>query len=67
VDDVESVARIIGCRVALLLMKYLGLPLGASYKSTSIWNGIVKKMERRLEGWKRLYLLKGSFFEICQI
>jgi hypothetical protein len=41
-------------------MKYLGLPLGAPYKSTAIWNGIVEKMERRLAGWKRLYLSKGG-------
>lgn len=41
-------------------MKYLDLPLGAPYKSTIIWNGIVKKMERRLAGWNRLYLPKGG-------
>jgi hypothetical protein len=29
VVDVEGLARILGCRVASLLMKYLGLPLGA--------------------------------------
>jgi hypothetical protein len=28
--------------------------------ATSIWNGIVEKMERRLAGWKRLYLSKGA-------
>ena len=26
----------------------------------SIWNPILEKMERRLEGWKRLYLSKGG-------
>jgi hypothetical protein len=31
---------------------YLGLPLGASYKAVSIWNGVIEKMERRLAGWK---------------
>jgi hypothetical protein len=36
VDDVESLASIFGCRVALLQMTYLGHPLGASYKSTSM-------------------------------
>jgi hypothetical protein len=41
-------------------MTYLGLPLGASYKSTSIWNGVIEKMERRLVGWKRMYLSKGA-------
>ena len=41
--DVESLANIFGCRVAMLLMKYLGLPLGASYKYTFIWSDIVEK------------------------
>lgn len=50
VDDVESLASIFGCRVALLSMKHLGLPLGASYKSTSIWSVIVEKMGRCLVG-----------------
>jgi len=42
VGDVEGLARILGCRVSSLPLKYLGLPLGASYKATSIWNGIIK-------------------------
>jgi hypothetical protein len=31
VDDVESLASIMECVVALLLMKYLGIPLGAHH------------------------------------
>ena len=41
-------------------MKYLGLPLGAKFKDKTIWNPILEKMERRLAGWKRLYLSKGG-------
>ena len=41
-------------------MKYLGLPLGATFKDKTIWNPILEKMERRLAGWKRLYLSKGG-------
>jgi hypothetical protein len=58
VNDVESLASILGCRVAMLLVKYLSLSLGPSYKSTPIWSDIVEKMERHLAGWKRLYLSK---------
>jgi hypothetical protein len=29
-------------------MKYLGLPLGSSYKAIAIWNNIIEKMEHRL-------------------
>jgi hypothetical protein len=59
VVDVDLLANIFGCSVTRLPMKYLGLPLGDSYKST-IWSGIVEKMEMRLVGWKRLYLSKGG-------
>lgn len=55
VGDVESLASILGCGVASLPMKHLDLPLGASYKASTIWNGIIEKMEHRLGVWKRLY------------
>jgi hypothetical protein len=41
-------------------MTYLGLSLEASFKSTSIWNGVIEKVERRLASWKKLYLSKGG-------
>jgi hypothetical protein len=43
-----------------LPMKYLGLPLGAKFKAKEVWNEVLEKMERRLAGWKRLYLSKGG-------
>ena len=52
--------RFLGCRVGTLLMSYLGMPLGASHKSSSIWNPILEKFKRRLAGWKKLYLSKGG-------
>jgi hypothetical protein len=60
VEDVEGLAHLLGCRVASLPLTYLGLPLGASYKSMSIWNGVIEKMERKLVGWKRMYLSKDG-------
>jgi hypothetical protein len=41
VEDVEGLAQLLGCRVGSLPMTYLGLPLGASYKSVSTWKGVV--------------------------
>jgi hypothetical protein len=41
-------------------MKYLGISLGAHYKASTIWSGIIEKVDHRLAGWKRLYLLEGS-------
>ena len=39
-------------------MTYLGMPLGASHKFPSIWNPILKKIEWKLAGWKKLYFSK---------
>ena len=41
-------------------MKYLGMPLGTSFKAALIRNPILKKMEKKLFGWKRFYLSKGG-------
>ena len=41
-------------------MIYLGMPLGSWHKTTSIWNPILERMEKKLLGWKRLYLSKGG-------
>jgi hypothetical protein len=60
VDQVGMLAGILGCGVASLPVKYLGLLLGASYKAKHIWDGIIKKLEYRLTSWKSLYLLKGG-------
>ena len=41
-------------------MKNLGLPLVAKYEELSISNPILEKMERRLAGWKMMYLSKAG-------
>ena len=60
VNNVQALVEILGCRVGALPMTYLGMPLGAPYKSPSIWNPILEKFERKLAGWKKLYLSKGG-------
>ena len=60
VPNLLELVKILGCRESALLLKYLGLPLGASFKDKMIRNPIFEKMERRLAGWKRLYLSKGG-------
>ena len=38
----------------------MGLPLGAKFKSKTIWDPILEKMEWKLSGWQRMYLSKGG-------
>jgi hypothetical protein len=47
-DNMGELTGILGCETSSLPLKYLGLPLGASYKEKSIWDVIVEKMEHRL-------------------
>ena len=58
--NIEEIKQILGCQQSVLPMKYLGLPLGAKFKEKSILNPDIEKVERRLAGWKRLYLSKGG-------
>ena len=56
----HALAEILGCKVGKLPMSYLGMLLGASHNFPSIWNPILEKLERKLAGWKKLYLSKGG-------
>ena len=56
----SKLVAVLGCQQGSLPMKYLSLPLGAKLKDKSIWNPILEKMERKLAGWKKLYLSKGG-------
>jgi hypothetical protein len=63
---VEGLSRILGCGVASVLIKYLGLPLGTQYNASTIWSSIIDKMEHRLAGLKGLYLSKGGRVNVDQ-
>ena len=54
VRNIQSLANILQCRVGSLPMTYLGMPLGTLYKTPSIWNPILERMDKKLSGWKRL-------------
>ena len=59
-EDVSLLADILGCGIASLLVKYLGMPLGASYKAKHIWDDIIEKIDYRMASWKSKYLSKGG-------
>nr|GFA77997.1 RNA-directed DNA polymerase, eukaryota, reverse transcriptase zinc-binding domain protein [Tanacetum cinerariifolium] len=66
--EVSNVAKIIGCGVAKLPMKYLGVPVGNNMARCYSWNNIVNKFTNKLSLWKarllsiggRLTLIKAS-------
>uniref|UniRef100_A0A2N9HNB3 Reverse transcriptase domain-containing protein n=1 Tax=Fagus sylvatica TaxID=28930 RepID=A0A2N9HNB3_FAGSY len=60
VDSMQPLADLLCCRIGVLPMLYLGMPLGAQYKALSVWNSVLEKIERRLASWQTLYLSKGG-------
>ena len=60
VHNLEALVGLLGCGQSSLPLKYLSLPLGAKFKDLSVWNPILERIERRLAGWKRMYLSKGG-------
>ena len=48
VPNVHVLVEILGCRIRSSPINYLGMPLGASHKSPTVWNPILEKIERKL-------------------
>jgi hypothetical protein len=65
VGDVEELTNILGCGVASLPIKYLGLSLGAKYKDSNIWTSIIEKMEE-IGGVEEIVFIKGWEVNIYQ-
>ena len=53
VENAKLLAVELGCKVGSLPSTYLGLPLGALHKSVMVWDGVEKRMQKRLALWKR--------------
>ena len=60
VEEIEELAVELGCMVGSLPSQYLGLPLGASNRAPSMWDGVEERVRRRLVLWKRQYISKGG-------
>lgn len=50
VSNFEALFDIMGCEIQSLLPTYLGFPLGAKASSKTVWNLIIKRVERKLSG-----------------
>ena len=53
VENIDDLAMELDCRVGNLPSTYLGLPLGAPFKSVTVWDGVEEWFRRRLAMWKR--------------
>ena len=58
VENVKELADEFGYKVGKLPSTYLGMPLGAPFKSVAAWDGIEERFRKRLTMWKRQYISK---------
>lgn len=66
-SNIESLAWILGCKIGSLPSSYLGLPLGAKFKSKEVWNPVIERITLRLDSWKAKLLLNGSRSTLLKI
>jgi len=48
VPDLNNLAQFFGCGVDFLPSSYLGLALGASFKSKMVWESVVERFQKKL-------------------
>lgn len=56
----EVFAGLMGCRIAKLPFRYLGVPLGSRYKESGIWDPVIELFERRQPAENGIYYPKGG-------
>ncbi|CAL1356447.1 unnamed protein product [Linum trigynum] len=66
VRNIGRLAEILGCDWSFLHTVYLGLPLGAQPTSSSIWDSVLIKTQRKLDGWQGNYLSLGGRVTLCK-
>ncbi|XP_026442185.1 uncharacterized protein LOC113341576 [Papaver somniferum] len=52
-DIIEDLAKELGCKTEKLPINYLGMPIGAHWRSTSVWDQVLIRMKQRLATWKK--------------
>ncbi|RVW83658.1 putative ribonuclease H protein [Vitis vinifera] len=60
VEKILEMAVELGCKVGQLPSAYLGLPLWAPNKASSVWDGVEKRVRWKLTLWKRQFISKGG-------
>ncbi|CAI0459151.1 unnamed protein product, partial [Linum tenue] len=60
VPHLDRLADLLCCDWDFLPTIYLGLPLGASPTSGTIWNPLISRVQSRLQGWKGRFLSIGG-------
>ena len=64
--QVDSFAKIFGCKAEELPSKYMGLPLCLGIPKKSLWDSVVERVENKLSSWKCKYLSMGAHITLIK-
>ncbi|XP_026400011.1 uncharacterized protein LOC113295893 [Papaver somniferum] len=59
-DVIGDLAMELGFKIEKLPIKYLALPLGATFRCASVWDDVIQRMEVKLATWKKKFLNKAG-------
>ena len=62
----SNLASVLDCRVSKWPLSYLGLPLEGNPTIIGFWDPVVKRISRRLDGWKKAFLSLGGRITLIQ-
>ncbi|XP_026451942.1 uncharacterized protein LOC113352325 [Papaver somniferum] len=58
---IEAFSKELGCKTEKLPFKYLGMPIGEHWHSTTVWEYVLTRMKQRLTTWKKRTLNKADY------
>ncbi|KAG5615818.1 hypothetical protein H5410_015642 [Solanum commersonii] len=63
----RTLNAILGGEIGDLPSIYLGMPLGAKFLPSELWNSVIKKCGKKLARWKTQYLSRGWLIDSHQL
>ncbi|XP_026377809.1 uncharacterized protein LOC113272120 [Papaver somniferum] len=59
-NKIKDCAEILSCKIEKLPFMYLGMPVGATCNTRTIWDVIIEKFQKKLAPWRRKFLNKAG-------
>ncbi|RVW34503.1 putative ribonuclease H protein [Vitis vinifera] len=65
-NHLSRLAEMLDCKASGWPILYLGLPLGGNPKTSGLWDPVIERISRRLDGWQKAYLSFGGRITLIQ-
>lgn len=66
-EELDRLARELGCGIEKIPFTYLGLPVGANPRSKVFWEPILERISKKLNAWSKSYLSIGGRLTLIKL